>query len=85
MLLAFRNDERVFLHLDWLEGACIVLRHFLFTLLFLLFSFSFVFYLLLPSPHSGDIYLLVEIMARAQFDSGQPCLHQFLEWFWKLI
>lgn len=45
--LAFRNDERVcFLHLDWLEGACIHPPHFLFPILFfsLLFflSFSFV-------------------------------------------
>lgn len=59
LLLAFRNDERVFLHLDWLEGACIVLRHFLFTLLFFFFfPLSFTFFYL--PPHSGDIYLLVE-------------------------
>lgn len=37
LLLAFRNDERVFLHLDWLEGACIVLRLFFLHISFLLF------------------------------------------------
>lgn len=50
LLLAFRNDERVFLHLDWLEGACIVLRHFSFTLLFSFLSF--------PSPLSFTFFYL---------------------------
>lgn len=40
LCLAFCNDERVFLHLDWLEGACICPSSFLFPFLFPLFLFS---------------------------------------------
>ena len=48
LCLAFCNDERVFfLHLDWLEGACICPSSFFFLFLFLFPLFTFLLFLLL--------------------------------------
>lgn len=92
LLLAFRNDERVFFAFRLVGRSMHCPSSFFFSpphFSFILFSFSFVLSLLLSSSHSGDIYLLVAIMARAVrlylACLGQPCLHQFLGPFWKLI